>query len=695
MKLVIAEKPSVALSIAQVLGADQKQSGYYEGGGYLVSWCYGHLVEPVNAATYDEKYKRWRYADLPIIPEDWQYRVTPDKKKQFQVLAGLMKDSRVASLVCATDAGREGELIFRLVYLQVGCKKPFERLWISSMEDAAIREGFENLKPGTDYDNLFASALCRSQADWIVGINATRLFSVLYGASLNVGRVQSPTLAMLVDRAQQIQDFTKEKYYHVHINPGGADATGERIKTKEEADAMQAACDKQQAVLLSLNTEEKTVNPPKLYDLTTLQRDANRLYGFTAQQTLDYAQALYEKKLLTYPRTDSQYLTADMAGTAAEVAELVCGKLDFAKKVAEPGDVARLIDDKKVSDHHAIIPTAELAKVELASVPGGEQNILTLVAARLLCGMADPHVYESVKAVFTCAGHEFTAKGKTVLTPGWKTTDQLFKDTLKEKPSEDKEGEKTLPEFSEGQTFDTVDACASEHTTSPPKPYTEDTLLSAMERAGNEDTDPDAEKMGLGTPATRAGVIEKLVQKEFVRREKKHLIPTDKGTNLICILPDNLTSPKLTAEWENALTQISKGEFGGDAFMKGIGELAWTLVQNNTAPDEEHKALFERDRPVLGVCPRCSANVYESKKNYYCEDKECSFVMWKNDRWWENKKKAFTADIAAQLLKNGKAEVKGLYSAKTGKKYDATVLLADTGDRYVNYRLHFPEKPGK
>lgn len=694
MKLVIAEKPSVAISIAGVIGADKKQDGYYEGGGYLVSWCYGHLVEPANADAYDERYKKWAIADLPILPEPWQYEVTNDKRKQFKVLAGLMKDKRVESLVCATDAGREGELIFRLVYMQAGCKKPFERLWISSMEDAAIRDGFANLKPGTEYDNLFASALSRAHADWLVGINASRLFSCLYGASLNVGRVQSPTLAMMVERAGQIQDFKKEKYYHVHINPAGADATGERVKTKKEADAMQAACDKQQAVLSSLATEQKTVNPPKLFDLTSLQREANRLYGYTAQQTLDYAQALYEKKLITYPRTDSQYLTADMADTATDVAAMVYSTIPFAAKAPMQGDAARVVNDKKVSDHHAIIPTAQLAAIDLAALPASECNILTLVAARLLCATGIPHIYEAVTAVFTCAGNEFKAKGKTILTPGWKEVEQLYRATLKEKPKEDKDGgdEKALPELAEGQTFDGVDATVSEHTTKPPKPYTEDTLLSAMERAGNEDTDPDAERMGLGTPATRAGVIEKLVNKGFVKREKKQLIPTEKGVNLIRVLPDTLTSPKLTAEWENALTEIAKGKYTAPVFMAGIVELTRTIIKENPAPSDELKALFATSRPAIGTCPRCGGDVYEGKRNFYCGNRECQFAMWKNDRFFENKKKSLTATIAAQLLKDGKAPVSGFYSEKTGNKYDAIVVLADTGEKYVNYKLEFPPK---
>jgi len=678
-----------------VIGANEKKDGYHEGGGYLVSWCYGHLVEPADASVYDERFTKWSKDDLPIFPEPWQYTVTKDKKKQFDVLAGLMKDKRVKTLVCATDAGREGELIFRLVYEKTGCKKSFERLWISSMEDAAIQGGFNSLKPGAEYDNLYASALCRSQADWLVGINATRLFSVLYGAPLTVGRVQSPTLAMLVERDGQIKDFKKEKYFKVHINPGGADAATENIKTKPEAETVQAACDKKQAVCRSLKTEKKTVNPPKLFDLTGLQREANKIYGYTAQQTLDYAQTLYEKKLITYPRTDSQYLTADMGETAAKVIALVKEKIMFGERPDFTPDIARVSDNAKVSDHHAIIPTAELARTETESVPETERNILCLIAARLLCATAAPHVYEAVTAEFDCAGTVFTAKGRTVQTEGWKAIDTSFRNGLKNKPdSEEKEDEKALPALTEGQTFNSVDATVSEHTTTPPKPYTEDTLLSAMERAGNEDTDPDAERRGLGTPATRAGIIERLVGKGFISREKRQLIPTEKGVNLIRVLPENLTSPKLTAEWENALTEIAKGKAAAPEFMTGIAALTRTLVQDNAAPSDELKDLFSPSNltPGVGICPRCGADVREGKRNFFCSNRECRFVMWKDDRFFTNKGKKLTAELAGQLLKDGKATVKGLRSAKTGKTYNAVVLLADTGEKYVNFKIDFPEK---
>ena len=691
MKLVIAEKPSVALSIASVIGAAKKQDGCLEGGGYVVSWCYGHLVELADAATYDDRYAKWNRADLPILPEPWQFVVTQNKKKQFDVLAALMRDRRVDSIVCATDAGREGELIFRLVYNQAKCKKPCERLWLSSMEDAAIRAGFNNLRPSAEYDNLYASALCRAQADWLVGINATRLFSVLYGASLTVGRVQSPTLAMLVERATQISGFRKERYYKVHINPGGADAASGNIKSKADAENIRAACDNQQAVCRSVKNEKKTVAPPKLFDLTGLQREANKLYGYTAQQTLDYAQALYEKTLITYPRTDSQFLTVDMGGTAEKVIAIVRGLAAYGAMEIPALDIGRVLDNAKVSDHHAIIPTMELGRTDLAAIPETERNVLCLIAARLLCATAAPHVYEAVVAEFECAGQTFTAKGKTVTADGWKAIDRAFHTGMKSAPKEDAEEDKSLPEFSEGQCFNNVAAATSEHTTTPPKMYTEDTLLAAMERAGNEDTDPDAERRGLGTPATRAGIIERLVKKAFVRREKRQLIPTEKGINLIQILPETLTSAALTAQWENALTEVAQGRADAANFMAGIAELTQTLVQDNATV--ENKRLFPstKNAPSVGRCPRCGEDVREGKSNFYCANRACDFVMWKDNLFFTNKGKTLTAALAAQLLKDGNVLVQGLRS-KMGKPYDATIVLDDPGGKYVNFKLAFPNR---
>ena len=687
-QLVIAEKPSVARSIAAVIGADEKQNGYWQGGGYLVSWCIGHLVSFAEAGQYDEKYGKWRYEDLPILPQPWQFIVPDEKKKQFEIVRSLLNRPDVDSVTAATDAGREGELIFRFVYQMAGCTKPVKRLWISSMEDAAIREGFANLRPDSDYDALYQSALCRAKADWLVGINATRLFSVLYHKTLTVGRVQTPTLKMLVDRDAKILRFQKERYYTVGIQSGSLKADSGRIASMDEADTLKNACAGASAICSSVKREKKTEQPPKLYDLTTLQREANRLFGFTAKQTLDYAQQLYEKKLLTYPRTDSQYLTEDMGQTAQHLVSDLLGLLPFAQGLALTPDVDRVLNSKKVSDHHAIIPTAEFVKQGFTGLAESECKLMNLVCAKLLCAVAVPHEYETVAAVFSCAGNEFTAKGKTVLIPGWKEIDQRFRATLKADTEE--EVLNALPELAEGQNF-SVTTDILEHFTSPPKAYTEDTLLSAMERAGAEDMPEEAERKGLGTPATRAAILEKLVQMGFVQRKGKQLVPTKDGINLAVVLPESLTSPALTAEWENRLTEIAKGNADPDEFMAEIEAQVRQLIKTYSCISADKQNLFQSERVIIGKCPRCGENVYEGKKNFYCGNRGCQFVMWKNDRFFEQRKKAFTPKIAAALLKNGKAKVKGLYSEKTGKTYDATVLLADTGGKYVNYRVECKE----
>ena len=689
-QLVIAEKPSVARSIAAVIGAAEKQTGYWQGGGYLVSWCIGHLVSFAEAGQYDEKYCKWRYEDLPILPQPWQFIVPDEKKQQFEIVRSLLNRPDVDSVTAATDAGREGELIFRFVYQMAGCTKPVKRLWISSMEDATIREGFANLRLDSDYDALYQSALCRAKADWLVGINATRLFSVLYHKTLTVGRVQTPTLKMLVDRDAKILRFQKEKYYTVGIHSGSLKADSGRIASMDEANTLKSTCAGTSAICTSIKRERKAEQPPKLYDLTTLQREANRLFGFTAKQTLDYAQQLYEKKLLTYPRTDSQYLTEDMGRTAQHLVSDLLELLPFAQGLALTAEVGRVLNSKKVSDHHAIIPTAEFVKQGFAGLAESECKLMNLVCSKLFCAVAAPHEYETVTAVFSCAGNEFTAKGKTVLVPGWKEIDQQFHSTLKTDGDEETEALNTLPELAEGQSFSAV-ADISEHFTSPPKAYTEDTLLSAMERAGTEDMPEDAERKGLGTPATRAAILEKLVQMGFVQRKGKQLVPTKDGINLAVVLPESLTSPALTAEWENRLTEIAKGSADPDEFMAEIETQVRQLVKTYSCISADKQNLFQSKRVIIGKCPRCNENVYEGKKNFYCGNRSCQFVMWKNDRFFEQRKKAFTPKIAAALLKNGKAKVKGLYSKKTGKTYDATVLLADTGGKYVNYRVERKE----
>ena len=690
-KLIIAEKPSVAKSIASALGASSRADGFYEGSGLLVSWCVGHLVSPLDADGYDERFKKWRYEDLPILPKPFRYAPIPGKEAALDNVKHLMAREDVTEIVNACDAGREGELIFRLVYEMAGCRKPVERLWISSMEDSAIREGFSELRPGAEYDSLYQSALCRQKADWLIGINATRLFSVLYHRTLNVGRVQTPTLAMLVDRDWKVTSFKKEKYHHVRLALDGTEAVSERITSPEEAETLRAACADGPAVCTSVTREQKKEAPPKLYDLTTLQREANRLFGYTAKQTLDYAQSLYEKKLLTYPRTDSRYLTADMAETAAAVLHLAAKVPPFDGCGEFFPDVSLLVNDGKVSDHHAIIPTLELEKADLSALPVGERNILLLVCRELLCVVAEPFVYETVTATFTCGGQTFTAKGRHVLSLGWKDIDRIFRASLKEEP-EDEAEPAALPDFTEGQTFDQVEASVTEHFTTPPKVHTEDTLLSAMENAGKEDIPEDAERRGLGTPATRAAILEKLVAAGFVERKGKSLIPTKAGINLVTVLPDTLTSPMLTAEWEQKLTGIARGEADPVSFMAGISEMTRELVKNYSHISEEGQKLFAPERETVGLCPRCGKPVYEGKKNFYCSDRSCQFVLWKDDRFWTSRKKELTKKMAGDLLKKGRTSVKGMWSEKKGASYDAVVVLDDTGGKYVRFKLEFPKR---
>lgn len=693
MKLIIAEKPSVAKSIASALGAKSRADGFYEGNGLIVSWCVGHLVSPLDAAGYDETFKKWRYDDLPILPEPFRYVTAPGKEDAFENLRSLMDRADVDAVVNACDAGREGELIFRLVYEMAGCRKPILRLWISSMEDIAIREGFDDLRPGAEYETLYQSALCRQKADWLVGINATRLFSVLYHRTLNVGRVQTPTLAMLAERDGKIMLFKKEKYHHVRLKVDGIEAVSEKIAAPAEAEQVKADCAGAPVICTSVTREQKKEQPPKLYDLTTLQREANRLFGYTAKQTLDYAQSLYaEKKLLTYPRTDSRYLTSDMAETASCIIHLAAKVPPFDGCSSFFPLVEAMISDKDVSDHYAIIPTMEIEKADIGALPVGERNLLLLVCCKLLCAAAEPYVYETVSATFDCGGHSFTAKGKHVLSEGWREIDRIFRSSLKEKQADEDDEGGDLPAFTEGQTFENVEASITEHFTSPPKPYTEDTLLAAMERAGAEDIPDDAERKGLGTPATRAAVIEKLVAAGFVERKGKSLIPTKAGINLVTVLPEPLTSPMLTAEWEQRLTAIAKGEADPSGFLDGIRDMVCDLVKTYSQISEDGQKLFAPEKEVIGVCPRCGKPVYEGKKNFSCSDRACGFVLWKNDRFWTSRKKELTKKMAADLLKKGRTNVKGMWSEKKGSAYDAAVILDDTGGKYINFKLVFPKR---
>ena len=687
MILVIAEKPSVGAAIGKVLGASSRKDGYLEGNNYIVSWCVGHLVGLADASSYDERFAKWRYSDLPIVPDEWLFEVPKDKQKQFKVLRDLMLDKRVTELVCATDAGREGELIFRLVYKKAGCTKPFKRLWISSLEDNAIREGFAHLRSSGEYDRLYEAALARSKADWIVGINGTRLFSTLYHKKLVVGRVQTPTLAMLVEREGKISTFHKEKYFNVHISKDNLTADLEKVKTEDEAKAIAAACDKKQAVVSSLKKETKTVNPPKLYDLTTLQREANRYYGFTAQQTLDLVQSLYEKKLLTYPRTDSQFITEDMESTARQVIGIVSRKVPLFEGIIHEPDIGRITNNAKVTDHHAIIPTVQLENQDLTELPESEQKIIRLVAMRLLSATGEKHIYDETSVTLTCEGYEFKAKGKTVVQDGWKSVERCFKETLKSKEKD--EPERSLPSLNEKDILSSVDSSVTEHYTSPPKSYTEDSLLSAMETAGNAEFDDDTEKKGLGTPATRAGIIEKLVKGGFVERKGKSLVPTKDGNNLVCVLPEQITSPTMTAEWENTLMQIERGNADADKFLSGIVGMTSDLVKAYPFLSEAEANRFDTGRESIGKCPRCGSPVYVGKGNYYCSNKECSFCMWEDNKFFTSKKKKLTKKNAAELLDKGWCRVTGLYTPKRPQLYDAVIRLDDTGGKYVSFKMEF------
>ncbi len=717
MQLVISEKPSVAQAIAKVIGAYKREDGYLEGSGYIVSWCVGHLVELAQPHIYDERLKKWRIEDLPIVPDHWKYQISEGTKKQFFILKKLMERADVTEIICATDAGREGELIFRLVYQQAGCKKPFKRLWISSMEDSAIHDGFANLRDGHEYDSLYAAAQARSWADWLVGMNGTRLFTKLYDRKLTVGRVQTPTLAMLVNRQEQITGFQKQKYWNVHLDLDGVDLVKEKIFEEEEARKILEECQNQEAEITFCESKEKSLAPPHLYDLTTLQREANRYFGYTAQETLNFTQNLYEEKLVTYPRTDSQYLSDDMEETAGEMVELVSKNLELNRSIPNlSGNVELyrnsskgILNSSKVTDHHAIIPTAEIASFDTSRLSKGERDILLLISMRLLAATAPKERISETEIRAECAGYEFTAKAKSVVDPGWKFYEDALKTQInlergtagRAKNTDQGSASKDLQDapdnlrhFSRGQTFHQHKTSLSEHFTSPPKAYSEDTLLSAMETAGNDSFDEDTEKKGLGTPATRAEMIEKLVRNDFVRRKGKQLIPTEDGMALVQILPEEVKSPKMTADWENALKQIEKGEISAEEFMDGIMKMIRDLVSKYGSGNPVDKNLFtgatsgKPQREELGKCPRCGSPVFEGNKNFYCSNRACSFCLWKESKWLAGMNKKLNKKMAIALLKDGRVHVTGLYSQKKGSSFDADLVMEDTGT-YVNYSLDF------
>lgn len=680
MKLVIAEKPSVAKSLSKVIGANEHNDGYFSGGGYAVSWCFGHLAELAQAESYNESYGKWKYEDLPIIPDNWQYAVSEDKRRQFEIVSELMNKDDVTEVINACDAGREGELIFRTVYNLAGCDKPMKRLWISSMEDSAIRDGFNNLRPGREYDNLYNVALCRSKADWLVGINATRLFSVLYHRTLNVGRVISPTLAMIVQRESEINAFKSEPFYKVSLDFGSFKAESERYNNEETATSIAQTCNRDEAVVKSVERRKRSEKTPALYDLTTLQREANKSLGYTAQQTLDYLQSLYEKKLCTYPRTDSKFLTEDMKDTVSIIAAI---SAELLETTLPPNiDADRVCDNTKVSDHHAIVLTKSVKDTDLSSLLAGEREILRLIARRTLCAVSEPCCYTETSVVISCGGKEFTAKDKFVTQLGWKMYLKA------EQP------DNNLTEITEGQILNTNYISVTEGKTTPPKHFTEDTILSAMEKAGEKDIPDEAERHGIGTPATRAAVIEKLVSAGFVTRKKDKkfvsLIPNGIGVSLITILPEELQSPLLTAQWEQQLLMIEKGELTADEFMSAIENMVEMLVRDYKIIDGA-EVLFPSGREVVGKCPRCGSDVTESKKGYFCEKHNCRFALWKDNRFLTSKRVGLTKIMVQKLLKDGRAYVSGIYSEKTGKKYDAYIVMTDDGTK-TTFSLDFSKK---
>ena len=701
-KLIITEKPSAARAIASALGANVRGDGCIHGGGLIVLWCYGHLVELATPTAYDEKLAKWRREDLPIVPETWKTGVLRDKYKQFETLRCLMQRGDVDEVVNACDAGREGELIFRLVYEKADCTKPMKRLWLSSMEADEIRKAYQSMRPGEDYDRLYAAALCRAKADWLVGMNATRLLSLVYHRTLNVGRVISPTLAMLVERKREIEEFRPETFYTVVLDCGGVLLSSERIADKAKADALASACTGE-ARITKVERRERREKPPALYDLTALQREANCELGFTAQQTLDYLQSLYEKQLVTYPRTDSRYLTDGMAAKVTELCMIAAKLLDVDAPASM--NAAQVCDSSRVADHHAVVPTPGASNANLAARPEGEAAILRLVCRQLLCAVSEPFTYAETEAEAECGGHIFKAKGRSVIDLGWRAYTGAPEWTA-------------LPEFTEGTTV-TIDAASvKEGRTSPPAAFTEDTLLAAMEHAGRAPAKPagfvgkggaaerasfspeggnercaacddaeapsDAERRGLGTPATRAATIEKLVNGGFAERVKGKLLPTAAGASLVTVLPDALRSPLLTAEWEHRLKMVERGELDAGLFLNDIEHMVRGLVANYT-PVAEASVLFPTGRAVVGKCPRCGGVVSEAKNGYFCESLDCKFGLWRDNKFLAAKRISLTRSLATELLEKGRVHLDEIYSQRMDKYYPGDLILHDNGERATYY----------
>ena len=690
--LVIAEKPSVAQGIARVLGADNRMKGYLSGNGYMVSWCVGHLVELVAADQYDPKYKKWRAEDLPIFPAEWKYEITESSRAQYMILRKLLNSPEVDTVICATDAGREGELIFRLVYAQAQCMKPVKRLWISSLEEQAIQDGFADLRDAHDYDNLYRAALCRSHADWLVGINASRLYSLMYNQSLSIGRVQTPTLALIVNREDAIKSFEVKTFYTVQLSIGFI-AQSERIADREVAEAVRAACHAQVVTVTNIRKKTYRDKPPKLFDLTTLQRDANRLFGFTAQQTLDYAQSLYEHQLITYPRTDSRYLTIDMQEKIIPLAEQLAAALPFMEGMQLNLNATQVIDDSKVTDHHAIIPTSKVERSMLDTLSQGERNILHLIATRLICAISPNYIYDETIVSLDCQGNTFQAKGKTINQMGWLAHEMSFLGGTGSMRENASEKQNVLPDdLKIGQVFSPAIAMLKEGKTTPPSHFTDGTLLASMETAGVEDMPEDTERKGLGTPATRAGMIEKLIRSGLVERKgdrrAKYLLPTEKGVALIRVLPDQLKSPLMTAEWEQRLKLIEHGAAHSDLFMQDIKAMVSSLTEN-TKPAPGSEEFFPPQHPQIGVCPQCGGAVTERPKGFFCENRTCRFGLWKDNKFFSAKGRSLTAEMMSALLTNGSVHLTGLKSARTGKIFDALIIMEMDENSNPRFRLQF------
>ena len=693
--LVIAEKPSVAQSYAKNLSAYKKQDGYMEGESCLVSWCLGHLAEYARPEEYDERYAKWQFDDLPIIPEKWKLQVSADKKKQFSVLKELMNRGDIEYLVNGCDAGREGELIFQRVYDLSGCRKPVRRLWISSMEDEAIRNGFQEMKDAGFYSNLCMAAVCRAQADWLIGMNATRAYTTKYYKKLVVGRVQTPTLAMLTERQDRIEHFQKEIFYRVELTDGKLVAVSENITNKADAELLAALCDGSEAIITELKREQKKVSPPKLYDLTSLQREANRYFGFTAKKTLDLLQELYEEKLVTYPRTDSRFVTEDMIGTVEELAGKMPLMLPFVEYGQLGHNIKRVVNNAKVSDHHAILPTKEAVEKGIVDLPVDKKNLMILIGQQVIQAVGEDYLYEQTDVTVNCQKNEFTARGKTAVQMGFKDVEKAFRSHCVKTEKEDSDRQLEIPYgYQKGMQIFNVKAETSIHYTSPPKSFNEDTLLAAMETAGNKEFDEKTEKKGLGTPATRASTIEKLVASGYAQRKGKQIIPTAEGRELIRVMPENLKSAGLTAEWENRLLLMERGELNGEQFMDDIVTMLEEILNGCRKIPEEERNRFQTAKELIGKCPVCGSDIFEGKRNFYCSNRQCDFALWKDNRFLEGMEKKLDKKMAKELLDKACTHVKGLYSKKKDARFDADLLMTLENGK-PKFHLEFPKRKHK